>query len=373
MTDLYAQRRAALAQALTQSGLHGAVFNPGPSMRYFFGRAFFLGERPILALVTAAGRSTCVAPAFEQEEIEALGLPRAFFYAEDPRTWADAVAQALQWAGLPANAQLGIEPVRLRALELRLLQEAAPQAAFPDITAQVMASRARKDAAEAAAMRVAVRIAEQAWEATLPVLRPGVTERQVAAELTVQLLRHGSEPELPFWPIVAFGPHSASPHAQPGEAPLRPETPVLFDWGARHQGYVSDMTRMVWFGRAPEAGFLQVVEVVQRAVAAGIAAARPAAPAGQVDQAARQVIDAAGYGPAFLHRTGHGLGLDVHEPPYLRGDNVEPLAPGMVFTVEPGVYLAGRWGVRIEDMVHLTPQGPEVWTALPRAVRVVEG
>jgi len=100
-------------------------------------------------------------------------------------------------------------------------------------------------------------------------------------------------------------------------------------------------------------------------------AAQVGAPAGAVDRAARAVITRAGYGPAFLHRTGHGLGLDVHEPPYLRDDNTEPLAPGMVFTVEPGVYLDGRWGVRIEEMVHLTPAGPETLTTLPYEVRII--
>ena len=371
MTSLYVQRRARLAQALRGAGLDAAVFNPSPSLRYFFGHAFFLGERPILGLVSAAGRTAFVAPQFEAPEVAALGVDHAALYGEDPRAWPRQVAAAWEALGLPSDARVGIEPVHLRALELRLLEQAAPQAAFPDATEVVMALRSRKDDAELAALRRAARIAERAWQAALPALRPGVTEREVAAELTVQLLRHGSEPDLPFGPIVAFGPHSASPHAQPGEARLTPETPVLFDWGARVAGYASDMTRMVWFGTQPESEFLAVAEVVARALRAGVDAAQVGAPAGVVDRAARAVITRAGYGPAFLHRTGHGLGLDVHEPPYLRDDNTEPLAPGMVFTVEPGVYLDGRWGVRIEEMVHLTPAGPETLTTLPYEVRVV--
>ena len=363
-----AARRQRLAAALAAAGLDAVVFNPGPSLTYFFGGSFFLGERPILGLVSAAGRATFVAPAFEQAEVQALGLASVHLYPEAPEAWPATLAAALADPRLPAAARLGIEPTRLRAFELRLLEQAAPQATFPDATPVVMHLRGRKDAAEQAAMREAVRIAEAAWQATLPVLRPGVTERAVAAELVVQLLRHGSQPDLPFWPIVAFGPHSASPHAQPGAARLTPETPVLFDWGARHRGYVSDITRVVWFGSQPDPEFLAVAEVVRQANRAGIAAAQVGAAAGAVDRAARQVIAAAGYGPAFTHRTGHGLGLAVHEPPYLREDNPAPLAPGMVFTVEPGVYLEGRWGVRIEDMVVVTAEGPQVLTTLPRAV-----
>ncbi len=371
MSPPYAQRRRRLARALRAAGLDAMALNPGPSLRYFFGHAFFLGERPILGLVSAAGGTAFVAPQFEAEEIAALGVDHAALYDEDPTTWPHHTAQALAALDIPPTARIGIEPVHLRVLEWRLLEQAAPQAAFPDASQVVMALRSRKDEAELAALRRAVRIAEAAWQATLPMLRVGVTEREVAAELVVQLLRHGAEPDLPFGPIVAFGPHSASPHAQPGDTPLTLETPVLFDWGARVHGYASDMTRMVWFGTRPEPEFLAVAEVVARAVRAGLTAARVGSPAAAVDRAARQVITAAGYGPAFVHRTGHGLGLDVHEPPYLRDDNDQPLAAGMVFTVEPGVYLTGRWGVRIEEMVHLTPAGAERLTTLPYTVQMV--
>ncbi len=368
---LYAQRRQRLAAALAAADLHAAVFNPGPSLRYLFGRSFLLGERPILGLIGADGRATFVAPAFERAEVQALALARAFFYAEAPTTWAQAVAQAFSWLGLPSRARIGIEKMHLRVLELRLLEEAAPQAVFPAADEVIMTLRSRKDETERAALRQAVAIAEAAWQATLPTLQSGQTEAQVANELVLQLLRHGSEPALPFAPLVAFGPHSASPHAQPGAARLQPETLVLFDWGARYQGYVSDLTRLAWFGRQPPADLLALVEVVRRANRAGVAAAQVGATAGSVDDAARGVIRAAGYGPAFLHRTGHGLGLEVHEPPYLRSDNPQPLAAGMVFTVEPGVYLEGRWGVRLEDMVLVTEAGPRLLTTLSHEVRLV--
>jgi Xaa-Pro dipeptidase len=177
--------------------------------------------------------------------------------------------------------------------------------------------------------------------------------------------RAGSESEFPFTPILASGPNSANPHATPTERKVQTGDLIVIDWGASYNGYISDLTRTVAVGQVtPE--FQKIYDTVKAANAAGCAAARPGIQAGLVDKAARDVITAAGYGPEFRHRTGHGIGMEGHEPPYIFGENQLILAPGMSFTVEPGIYLLDRGGVRIEDNVVITAQGAEVLSDLPR-------
>jgi Xaa-Pro dipeptidase len=198
-------------------------------------------------------------------------------------------------------------------------------------------------------------------------VRPGQTEKQIAAELVIALFRAGSDIELPFQPIVSSGENSANPHASPGKRVLRAGDLLLFDWGASVDGYFSDITRTFTVGVAPKQ-LLQIGTVVQAANAAGRAAARPNQLASAVDRAAREVINSAGFGEYFTHRTGHGLGIEAHEAPYIRGDNDTPLEPGMVFTVEPGIYLPGLGGVRIEDDLVISDEGAYSLTNLPREV-----
>ncbi|MFN3742956.1 MAG: M24 family metallopeptidase, partial [Anaerolineales bacterium] len=247
---------------------------------------------------------------------------------------------------------------------------AAPQAEFPEAGDVVGILRRRKDAQEIARIRKAIEIAEKALETVLPSIRVGMSEQEVAAELTLQLLRHGSEAELPFPPIVAAGPNSANPHATPSDRPLQAGDLLIIDWGATYQGYISDLTRTFAIGRVDEE-LRRIAQIVEEANLRGRQAAGPGRACAEVDRAARRYIEAAGYGVAFTHRTGHGIGLEAHEEPYLRGDNLQPLEIGMTFTVEPGIYLAGRGGVRIEDNLVITESGAETLTTLPRSLRAI--
>lgn len=352
-----------LQRLLAQHGLDAVALNPGPSLRYLTGRDFHLMERPIVGLFTQEGTVALIVPELEQGQVEG-GPWQVFPYGENPSTWEEVFRQAGRALGL-TRARIGVEPTRLRVLELRLLEAALPHATFPSAAEVLAALRMTKSPEEVEAMHQAVRIAEAAFQAALQAFRVGMTERELAAELVLQLLRHGSEPTLPFAPLVAAGPNGANPHATPTDRPIQPGDLVIVDWGATHQGYFSDLTRTLAVGEVdPE--LERVAAVVAEANAAGRAAVHPGLPAGAVDQAARQVIEQAGYGPYFIHRTGHGLGLEVHEPPYLFGENTQPLQPGMTFTVEPGIYLPGRGGVRIEDDVVVTEQGAESLSSLPR-------
>lgn len=221
---------------------------------------------------------------------------------------------------------------------------------------------------ELAAIRRAIRAAETGFRKTLPAIKPGLRERDVAAELEYQMRRAGAAGSA-FEPIVAVGPRASLPHARAGETKLRPGQPVLIDWGARVDGYNSDLTRVVRVGDVEwPAELRKIFPIVRRAQLAGIAAVRPGAACRDVDKAARDIIDAAGFGPQFGHGLGHGLGLDVHEGPRVSSKSTDVLRPGMVVTVEPGIYLPGIGGVRIEDDVLVTKTGHEVLTHLSRGV-----
>jgi len=290
-------------------------------------------------------------------------------FADDPALWPATFTSAIEKAGLQ-HARIGVEPNRLRFMELSYLQNAAPAAQFISAEALFGELRLCKDAVEIKAMREAIRIAQDALEATLPVIQVGHTEKEIAAELVINLLCQGSESDLPFAPIVAGGPNSANPHAVPTERPLQSGDLLVIDWGGAYDGYFSDLTRTFAIGVVdPE--LRTIYETVKEANVAGRAAGGPHLAAGIVDHAARTVIEKAGYGKYFTHRTGHGLGMEAHEDPYMFGGNTQILAPGMVYTVEPGIYLPGKGGVRIEDNIVVTGAGCETLSSYPREFRAL--
>lgn len=224
-----------------------------------------------------------------------------------------------------------------------------------------------KQPAELTTMRKAIRIAEDAFTATRASIRIGQTELELAARLEFEMKKRGSSsPAFPT--ICAEGSNAALPHAHPGQRKVRKGSAILFDWGARWRGYCSDLTRMVFVGSIPRR-IAEVYDVVLEAQQRAIAAIRPGRRMCDVDAVARDFIAAAGYGEAFSHGLGHGLGLDVHEPPSLSWRSKEKLEAGMVVTVEPGVYLPGVGGVRIEDDVLVTPRGRQVLSRLGRSRR----
>jgi len=360
-------RLSRLVELLQQQQIDALVLNPGPTFTYLTGLQMHLMERPTVLFITSFGQAALVLPYLEKEKLAGLELElQAFTYEDDPATWGGAFREAIEALGL-AQAKLAAEPSRLRLLELQYIQAAAPQAAIIDGSLIVEGLRLQKDTQELAKMRKAALIAQKALVETLKHIHPGMSEKQIAAELVIALYQAGSDIELPFEPIVSSGPNSANPHAAPSERLLQEGDLLLFDWGASKDGYFSDITRTFTVGEV-EPELQHVSEVVLAANAKGREIAAPGMPAGTVDRAVRAVIEAAGYGPYFTHRTGHGLGMEAHEAPYIFGANTQLLAAGMVFTIEPGIYLPGRGGVRIEDDVVITKDGVHSLTDLPRAV-----
>jgi Xaa-Pro dipeptidase len=324
----------------------------------------------VVVFFTADAPPAIVLP--ELEMLKLRGLPyeiKAFPYGENPDEWLDLFMTAGKALELEGKS-IGVEPLHIRLLEFSKVKAIAGKGDCPDATQIVSSLRVRKDEDEVAAIRKAVKIAQDALEATLPFIKIGMTEKEMAAELVVQLLRHGSDPDLPFPPIVSSGPNSANPHATPSERKLQPGDLLVVDWGASVDGYISDLTRTFAVGEV-EAEFKKIHQVVLEANAAGREAGKPGAACADVDKAAREVIAKAGYGQYFTHRTGHGIGMEAHEDPYMRGDNIQLLEPGMAYTVEPGIYLPGRNGVRIEDNIVITWEGMECLSDMPREFRAV--
>ncbi len=363
-------RFSRLFSAMSSAGLEVIALNPGPSLTYLTGLTFHLSERPTVLLAALPDQVAIILPRLEAGKLSHSDQAmQSFTYDDNPAAWPDAFqkgCQALQVDGKNA----GIEPIRLRYLELNYLQQAAPTAHFVSAAGVLEGLRLQKDAAEVAKMRRAVKIAQDSLEAALKSVQVGMTERELAAELTIQMLRAGADPEAPFAPIVSSGPNSANPHAAPSERRLGAGDILVIDWGASYQGYVSDLTRTFAI-KDMDPQMRVIAGIVAEANTAGRAAARPGIAAGDVDRAARAVIERAGYGEYFTHRTGHGIGMEGHEPPYMFGENKLVLAPGMAFTVEPGIYLDGKGGVRVEDNVVITESGAETLSDLPRELRII--
>jgi Xaa-Pro aminopeptidase len=229
--------------------------------------------------------------------------------------------------------------------------------------------RTVKTAEEIGSMIRAQRISEAALEEVLHIIKPGMTEREVAAELVYRMLRHGSEGNS-FDPIVVTGAKTSMPHGVPGDKVIRPGDFVTMDFGSLKDGYCSDMTRTVAVGFATDE-MKNVYEIVLRAQLAGIAAAKAGIPGKDIDAAARKVITDAGYGEYFGHGFGHCLGLDIHEPPFAGPAGNVPMPEGCVSSAEPGIYLPGRFGVRIEDVMIIRESGAEVITKAPKEELII--
>ncbi len=244
---------------------------------------------------------------------------------------------------------------------LRLLDAMdAPKRRFTDDTVALL--RAAKDDAEYDAIKAAHVLNDGAVQAAFAALREGITEREIEGVINAHYKENGATLE---FCSVCFGASGAFPHHYSGDTKLTANTAILLDTGCRLNGYPSDMTRCGFFG-TPDESYTEVFNVVEQAVEAALAIAKPGVLARDIDKAARDVITAAGYGDKFLHRTGHGLGIDIHEPPYIAANSDVVLNEGNVFSIEPGIYLSGEFGVRLEEIVILRKDGPEIFSDMPR-------
>jgi len=367
---MFDTRLSRLANSMLEKGVAAVAVNAGPTLSYLSGLHFHLMERPVVMVFCSGHEPILILPELEQAKLSDLSFPaRIYAYGENPEGWQARFCEALAGLGL-AGRKVAVEPRQLRFLEYDYLRLACRDTDFIDGSDILSALRLIKDQQEMACLRRAVKIAEDALTATLPLVKIGVTEKEIAGELFLQLVRHGSDIALPFAPIVAAGPNGANPHAQPSERRLAAGDLLVVDWGACCNGYVSDLTRTFAVGKV-DGEAKKIHEIVEQANSAGRAAGGAGVPCARVDQATRAVIEKAGYGPQFTHRTGHGIGLECHEEPFIRGDNKQLLEIGMAYTVEPGIYLAGKNGARIEDDMVITADGCESLSTMSRAMRII--
>jgi Xaa-Pro aminopeptidase len=258
---------------------------------------------------------------------------------------------------------------RMWAAHFLRIQRALPHASFTLASRVLEPLRAIKDEEEIGRLRRAARYADETYGRVIRSRLESATERDVAARLSALLLEMGNE-QVTFT-IVGSGPNGASPHHEPGERALQAGDAVVMDFGGRAAGYCSDITRTIAV-REASAEIREVHDIVREAQDRALSAVRPGVPAQEVDRAAREVIEHSGYGDRFVHRTGHGIGLEEHEDPYIVGGNCEPLAPGHAFSVEPGIYVPGEFGFRLEDIVVATDDGPEELNRADHALVVVD-
>ena len=363
--EVYARRLAAASAGASRAGLAGLVITPGYDLRYLIGARAQTFERLTALVIPAAGAPSVVLPRLE---LAALRESAADELGLGVRDWTDGDdPYALVADALGGHARVAVTDAMPA---LHLLPLAEHLGATPVLATEVLASlRMVKDDAEIDALRTAGAAIDRVHARVPGFLTPGRTEAQVAADITEAIVAEGHSQAA--FVIVGSGPNGADPHHECSDRALQHGDVVVVDIGGPVEpGYNSDCTRTYSIGE-PSAEVAERYAVLQRAQAAAVAAVRPGVRAEDVDAAARDVLAAAGLGEYFVHRTGHGIGLSVHEEPYIVAGNAQPLAEGMAFSVEPGVYFPGRWGARIEDIVIVTADGCRAVNSRPHELIVV--
>ncbi|MGH4019478.1 MAG: M24 family metallopeptidase [Pseudonocardiaceae bacterium] len=371
-TSAFTTRLERARTAARTAGVDALLVTPSPDLRYLLGTGGESHERLTCLVLPVDGDPVLVVPKLERPGLDATPVPALGLQVAE---WTDGddpylmVAELLRSSGpVPARAALGDAMPAAHVLRLR---EALPA------TEQVLASpvlrelRMRKDTAEIEALAAAGEAIDRVHARMGEWLRVGRTEAEVGADITVAMVAEGHT-EAAFV-IVGSGPHGASPHHDVSGRVLQPGDVVVVDIGGpTPAGYHSDCTRTYSLGEPAGADVAGTYAVLHAAQDAAVGTVRPGVTAEQVDAAARRPITEAGFGEYFIHRTGHGIGLEVHEEPYIVGGNGLVLEPGMAFSVEPGIYLPGRWGARIEDIVVVTEDGARRLNNRPRALRVLD-
>ncbi|ALV52839.1 aminopeptidase P family protein [Streptomyces althioticus] len=364
--DDYKARMERAARQAADAGLAGLLVAPGPDLVWLTGYAPPAVTERLTLLVLAAGREpVLVVPTLEAPDAEkATGAPALAL-----RDWTDGKdPYALTAALLDGRGRFGVSD-NAWALHLLGLQQALPGTSYVSLTEALPMLRAVKDAAELERLAAAGAAADAAFEEIRNVRFSGRRESEVAADLAALLRRFGHA-QVDFT-IVASGPNGANPHHEACDRRIERGDMVVLDFGGLKDGYGSDTSRTVHVGEPTEEE-RRVHDLVREAQEAGFRAVRPGAACQDVDRAARAVIAGAGYGAYFIHRTGHGIGVTTHEPPYMIEGEERPLVPGMCFSVEPGVYLPGRFGVRIEDIVTVTEDGGRRLNETEREMVIVD-
>ena len=357
-----------LHRLMRSNGLDALALVPGVNFAHVLGRDFHQMERPLVVILPLEGDPVAIVPNLEMASFATLGLTGRVFDWRDEDGFEAAFTEAGRALG--PMGRIGVEGQRMRVFDYLALTRNLQAVAFVDAHAEISAIRLIKRDAEIEALRRAIHVSETALEATLTQVRSGLTEKEVEAILVRELFAAGAE-ALAFDPIVAAGANSAQPHAHArADYRIRPGDALLFDFGAKCGGYNADITR-TFFVETVSPEHRAIYDAVLAANERGRRTAGPAISASDLDDAVQKELEGSGFAELRRHKTGHGLGLDVHEAPNIMRGNDVMLEPGMVFTIEPGLYRLGEVGVRIEDDVVVRKGGCEVLTSFPREPRIV--
>jgi Xaa-Pro aminopeptidase len=364
-TQDFAARMARAVDQAVDAGLTGVLITPGPDLVYFTGYQPTAITERITVLACQTGRDPAMlVPILERPDAEAAAGAPAVTLSD----WTDgsdpyAAASAL----LDPRGRYAISDSAW-AMHVLGLQAALPESGYVSMTQALPMLRAIKDADEIERLAAAGAAADATFEEIVGVRFEGRLETEVAADLATLLRKHGHS-EVDFT-VVGSGPNGANPHHEAGDRRIERGDMVVLDFGGIKDGYGSDTSRTVHVGE-PSEEERDVFEIVRRAQQAGYEAVRPGVPCQDIDRAARKVIADAGYGDRFIHRVGHGIGLTTHEPPYMVEGEQHLIEPGMCFSIEPGIYLTDRFGVRIEDIVVATEDGGRRLNNTSREMRIV--
>ncbi|MDQ3986617.1 MAG: Xaa-Pro peptidase family protein [Actinomycetota bacterium] len=356
LSTRHADRLTRLREKMGESGVAVLWVEPSINFLYLTGLDPLSIERLSGLLVPAEGDLTLVVPAMLEEETRALGATNTF-------TWTDGEGpEGAAGKALAQVSKLWVQPT-LPMWAGELLRRSSPGLEVEVEPGLIPALRRIKDDHEVELLRQSGEFTDEVveWVGELDLER--MTERKLARRIRARYLELGVEGA--DWALVASGPNASMPHYAGGDVAIETNRPLLLDFGGAVEGYWSDITR-IYFPRDLDPEIKEAYEVVCAAAEAAFKTAAPGVACSEVDRAARSVIEDAGLGEYFVHRTGHGLGLDVHEDPYIREGNEVPLEVGNVFSIEPGVYVPGRYGVRYENIVHLSDRGPESFNHSPR-------
>ena len=362
--DDFRGRMARATAAATGAGLSGLLLTPGPDLAYLVGYRPALNERLTMLVLAADREPTLVVPALERGDAERVVAGQGVSLV----SWADGT-DPYRAAGelLDPGARYGISDSAW-SMHLLGLQRTRPGVRYAALTDVLPMLRAVKDERELDRLARAGAAADAAFEELLDMRFAGRREAEVGDDLGALLIKFGHS-EVGFT-LVCSGPNGANPHHRAGERIIEKGDTIVLDFGGVLDGYGSDTTRTVYVGKPPDE-VIEVHEVVRQAQQAAFEAVRPGVTCEQIDRVARGIITDAGYGEYFIHRTGHGIGLTGHEPPYIVEGEAQPLVPGMCFSIEPGIYLPGRFGVRIEDIVTCTEDGGQRFNNSSRELHLV--
>ncbi len=357
------ERTNQISRVLQESGIDVALITSKASVFYFSGVHAEPHERVMAVIVDANGKRALFCPALEANIVAASPWDGEVITYADHEHPFDKISETLKTFSI-SNNRIGIEGEHMTFSRFKELEARQENAAILDIGQPLQALRLKKDAQEIAILREAAALADEAIEIGKQAIRPGVTEMEVISTIEFEMKKKGVR-EMSFDTLVLFGANSADPHGVPGDRVIQEGDFVLFDLGVVWKGYCSDITRTFVYGEASEEQ-QTIYQTVLQALEAATEASRVGVTLGTLDQAARKVIEQAGYGDYFTHRVGHGLGIDVHEFPSLASNNLLTAESGIVYTLEPGIYVPNVGGVRIEDDIHLTESGPEALTRYPK-------